>query len=38
MTYVVVGYAVTFGAIAAYAIRIRMRTRALRRVLGEDGS
>lgn len=36
MNYVLAGYAVTFGSIAAYALRVHLRTRALRRVLRED--
>lgn len=38
MTYVLAGYVVTFGSIGAYALRIHLRARALRRVLREDRS
>ncbi len=33
MSYVYAGYAVTFGALALYAVRVVARGRALRRVL-----
>lgn len=36
MNYVLAGYAVTFGSIAAYALRVHLRTKALRRALRED--
>ena len=38
MNYVLAGYAVTFGSIAAYALRIHLRSRALRRVLRDERS
>ena len=36
MSYVIAGYAITFGSIAAYALRIRWRARSLQRALRDE--
>ena len=36
MSYVLAGYAITFGALALYAVRIVVRGRALQRALGDE--
>jgi len=36
VSYVIAGYAITFGSIAGYALRVRWRTRSLQRALREE--